>query len=243
MSRAAVLEICAESLESCVAAREGGADRIELCSSLLVGGLTPSHGLLRRALEQSKLPIHVLIRPRSGDFCYSAAETDIIRSDIDDAKVLGASGCVLGALLPDGTVDVEQIKELVAYAAPLEVTFHRAFDHTPNLPEALEQVITSGCHRILTSGGQPKALEGAPMLKKLVEQAAGRIRIAAGGGVTLAAAPLLLKIANLDLHVSFRGMASDPLWNDALQHPQVVAEQVRTMISLMEQEKPPSAPI
>jgi copper homeostasis protein len=234
VSRAVVLEICAESLESCLAARAGGADRIELCSSLLVGGLTPSHGLLRRALEQSGLPIHVLVRPRSGDFCYTEAETEIIRADIDHVKALGGSGCVIGALLPDGTVDVEQIKALVDYAAPLEVTFHRAFDHTPDLHEALEQVIASGCHRVLTSGGQPKALEGAPMLRQLVEQAAGRIRIAAGGGVTLAVAPLLLQIPGLDLHVSFRGMTSDPLWNEGLQHPQVTADQVHTMIKLIE---------
>jgi copper homeostasis protein len=228
-----VLEICAETLESCLAARDGGADRIELCSFLSVGGLTPSHGLLSIALAQSQLPIHVLVRPRPGDFVYSSTEFEIMIRDVEHAKALGAAGCVIGLLLPDGTVDVERTKELVALAGPLEVTFHRAFDHTRDLPAALEQVIACGCRRLLTSGGQPKVSEGAPTLAKLVEQAGGRIRIAAGGGVTLAAAPLLLQYQNLDLHASFRGMVHDPLWSNDVAYPPVSVEDVRKMVALI----------
>jgi copper homeostasis protein len=228
-----VLEICAETLESCMAARDGGADRIELCSSLSVGGLTPSHGLLCNALEQSELPVHVLVRPRAGNFVHSAAEFQIMVGDVEHAKALGAKGCVIGLLLPDGTVDVERTTKLVALAGPLEVTFHRAFDHTPDLSAALEQIIACGCQRLLTSGGQPGASEGAPALAKLVDQATGRIRIAAGGGVTFAAASLLLQCENLDLHVSFRPMVSDPLWSRDVSYPPISTEDVRKMAALI----------
>jgi copper homeostasis protein len=227
-----VVEICAETLESCLAAREGGADRIELCSSLSVGGLTPSHGLLCSAIADSELPIHVLVRPRAGDFIYSPAEFQIMVRDVEHAKALGAKGCVIGLLLAGGTVDVERTRKLIALAAPLEVTFHRAFDHTPDLSAALEQVIACGCQRLLTSGGQPTATSGASMLAHLVEQANGRIRIAAGGGVTLAVAPLLLQCKNLDLHVSFRAMVNDPLWSKDVSFPPISTEDVRRMVAL-----------
>jgi copper homeostasis protein len=150
-----VLEICAETIESCLAARDGGADRIELCSMLSVGGLTPSHGLLSSTLAQSELPIHVLVRPRAGNSIYSAAEFEIMIRDVEHVKSLGAAGVVIGLLLLDGTVDVERTSKLVSVAGPLEVTFPRAFDHTPDLPAALEQVIACGCRRLLTSGGNP----------------------------------------------------------------------------------------
>jgi copper homeostasis protein len=228
-----VLEICAEDLETCVAADRGGADRIELCSSLFVGGLTPSHGLLCSALEKTRLPIHVLVRPRHGDFFYSPSEFAVMARDIRHAIEVGASGVVIGLLQEDGTVDAERTKELVALASPLEVTFHRAFDHTPDLSEALEQVIACGCQRLLTSGGKPTVTEGASVLAQLVDQSAGRIRIAAGGSVTFAAAPLLLQCKNLDLHVSFRVMASDPLWSEDVNHPPVFVEDVRQMAALV----------
>ncbi len=183
MSEHVIFELCAETLEACEAARDGGADRIELCSALSEDGLTPSHGLSRAAVAQSGLPVHVLVRPRTGDFVYSEAEFALLREDVMHARTLGASGVVIGILLRDGRVDIGRTSELVALAAPVEVTFHRAFDLTPELDEALEAVIATGCHRLLTSGGQRTAIEGADTLSRLVSLGAGRIEIAAGGGL------------------------------------------------------------
>jgi copper homeostasis protein len=198
------LEICIESLSAGLAARTGGADRVELCSALVAGGLTPSHALIAAAVEQTGLPVHVLVRPRTGGFVYSSEEFRIIQRDIEHAQNLGAKGCVIGILRPDGSVDVERTRELVQQAAPMQVTFHRAFDRSRNLAESLEQVIEAGCTRILTSGGKPTAGEAAPMLAALVAQSNTRIRIAAGGGVTLASAAELLKLTPIDLHASLR---------------------------------------
>ena len=118
-----VFELCAESVDACLAARDGGAHRIELCTALSEGGLTPSHGLIREAVRKSGMPVHVLLRPRGGDFTYTAAELDVMRADLEHARLLGVSGAVLGILHPDGTVNKEQTGEFVAMAGPLEVTF------------------------------------------------------------------------------------------------------------------------
>src|SRR6202051_590481 len=123
-----VFELCAESVDACLAAGDGGAHRIELCSALSEGGLPPSHGLIREAVRRSGLPVHVLLRPRGGDFVYGATELEVMREDLEHARRLGASGVVLGILHRDGTVDAEKTDEFVAMAGPLEVTFHRAFD-------------------------------------------------------------------------------------------------------------------
>ena len=139
-----IFELCAETIDACLVAREGGAHRIELCSGLSEGGLTPSHGLIREAVERSGLPVHVLVRPRGGNFVYAASEVDVVRRDIQHARELGAAGVVLGILQPDGRVDVEATRALVEWARPMEVTFHRAFDTTPSLPQALEAVIATG---------------------------------------------------------------------------------------------------
>ncbi|MFT4112244.1 copper homeostasis protein CutC [Silvibacterium sp.] len=189
-----VFELCAESVEACVAAEQGGAHRIELCTALAVDGLTPSHGLTRVALDSCSLPIYVLVRPRAGDFVYSEAEFVTMKEDIAHLKAMGAAGFVIGVLHADGTVDKERTRELVELAAPLEVTFHRAFDATPSLEQALEDVIAVGCRRVLTSGGAPDVVTGAPMLAKLVEQAAGRTAIALGGGLRIDDAEWLAKV-------------------------------------------------
>lgn len=183
--RKIVFELCAESIQACLAAREGGADRIELCSALSEGGLTPSHGLIHTAVLRSELPVHVLLRPRGGDFLYTDDEFKLMRDDLVHARTLGVKGFVLGILRADGTVDIERTRELVDLAAPLEVTFHRAFDYTASLEQALEDVIATGCRRILTSGGEPDVLAGATKLAQLVAQAAGRIEIAVGGGLRI----------------------------------------------------------
>lgn len=200
--RKIIFELCAESIQACLAAREGGADRIELCTALSEGGLTPSHGLTRAAVLRSGLPVHVLLRPRSGDFLYTDDEFALMCEDLLHARALGASGFVLGILRADGTVDMERTRELVDLAAPLEITFHRAFDYTVSLDQALEDVINTGCRRILTSGGERDVLAGAERLARLVQLAGGRIEIAAGGGLRIKDAATL---ARTTLAVHFHG--------------------------------------
>jgi len=180
-----IFELCAETIDACLVAREGGAHRIELCSGLSEGGMTPSHGLIQEAVERSGLPVHVLVRPRGGNFVYSAAEVEVMRRDILHVKQLGAAGVVLGILKADGRVDVEATKALVQLARPMEVTFHRAFDATPVLTEALEDVVATGADRILTSGGQRNVVAGSAALAELVQLAEDRVDIAVGGGLRL----------------------------------------------------------
>ena len=198
MTRAITFELCAETLQACLAAREGGADRIELCSALSEDGLTPSHGLIRAAVERCGLPVHVLLRPRCGDFVYSADEFALMREDLMHARELGANGFAFGVLKADGSVDLMRTRELVELAAPLDVTFHRAFDLTPFLDAALEEVIAAGCRRILTSGGEPDLVAGAANLARLVKLAEGRIDIAVGGGLRLSNAASVAR----DTHAS-----------------------------------------
>ncbi|HEX2917043.1 MAG TPA: copper homeostasis protein CutC [Edaphobacter sp.] len=210
--RRITFELCAESLQACLAAGEGGADRIELCSALSEDGLTPSHALIKAAVERSGLPVYVLLRPRAGDFVYDDDDFALIRGDLLHARSLGASGFVVGVLHPDWTVDVERTRELVELAAPLESTFHRAFDLTPSLDRALEDVIAAGCRRILTSGGQKDVVTGSANLKKLVERAAGRIVIAAGGGLRIENAAQVARGSGVsDFHGSLRRRAANPL--------------------------------
>lgn len=183
--RKIVFELCSESIEACVAAEEGGAHRIELCSALALDGLTPSHGMTQLALERCRLPIHVIVRPRAGDFVYSEPEFATMKRDVVHLKTMGVAGVVLGILHANGRVDIERTRALVELAAPLEVTFHRAFDATGSLDQALEDVVSTGCHRVLTSGGALDVVSGAPVLAKLVEQAGGRVQIALGGGLRI----------------------------------------------------------
>jgi copper homeostasis protein len=192
--RKIIFELCAETISACLAAQHGGAARIELCSGLSEGGLTPSHALIGEAIRLGSLPVHVLIRPRGGSYVHSDGEVAVMAEDIRHAKSLGAAGVVLGLLRTDGVVDVEGTRRLVELARPMDVTFHRAFDSTPSLPDALESVIETGCRRVLTSGGQPNALKGADMLAALVAQAAGRIEIAVGGGLRLQNAATLARL-------------------------------------------------
>jgi copper homeostasis protein len=180
-----IFELCAETIEACLMARDGGAHRIELCSGLSEGGITPSHGLIADAVERSGLPVHVLVRPRGGSFVYSPSEVEVMRRDIVHIKQLGAAGVVLGVLQCDGCVDVEKTTALVQLARPMKVTFHRAFDATPSLRQALEDVIATGADRVLTSGGEPNVVAGSGALAELVRLAGERIQIAVGGGLRL----------------------------------------------------------
>lgn len=184
MSYKSKIEICANSVESAVKAQEGGAYRVELCAGIPEGGTTPSFGDIRMArqlLQQTKL--HVIIRPRGGDFLYSHLEQEIMLHDIKVAKQLGVDGVVFGCLTADGNVDVSAMKKLMNAVGDMDVTFHRAFDMCCNPHEALEQIIDLGCSRVLTSGLEANAVNGIPMLKELVKQADDRIIIMPGCGV------------------------------------------------------------
>ena len=176
-------EICANSVASCIAAEEGGADRVELCAGIPEGGTTPSVGMIRQARASIGIGLNVIIRPRGGDFLYSDSEILEMIHDIGAARESGADGLVFGCLLPDGTVDMANMKRLMDAAGDTPVTFHRAFDHSSDPFKALEDIIRLGCTRILTSGCMPTAIEGAPLLAQLVEKSAGRIIIMPGCGV------------------------------------------------------------
>lgn len=179
-----ILEICANSATSCIEAEHGGAARVELCAGIPEGGTTPSYGEIRTALESCSLRVHVIIRPRGGDFLYSPEEIRSMLYDIALVRQVGAHGVVFGCLTPQGDIDTELLRRLVDAAKPdLSVTFHRAFDVCRNPQAALEQLIAAGCDRVLTSGQQPTARQGAPLIRELVHQAAGRIIVMPGCGV------------------------------------------------------------
>jgi copper homeostasis protein len=189
-----LLEISVESVEAALAAERGGADRIELCADLATGGVTPSAELMRAVRERLRVPIFVMIRARGGDFVYSDAEFAAMKAAIGSAKKLGMDGMVLGILRGDRHVDVHRARELVELARPLPTTFHRAFDESAELRQALEDVIRTGAARILTSGGAPNALGGAAMVANLVVSAQGRIVILPGAGIN---ASNIAQVANV----------------------------------------------
>lgn len=204
-------EVCVTSAAAVKAAIDAGADRVELCADLAVGGTTPSAGLIEWAAAAStpQLAVHVLIRPRGGGFVYTAAEASVMHRDIAFAKAAGADGVVIGALTPSGTVDVPLCAGLVAAARPLSVTFHRAIDESSDQAAALEDVLALGVDRLLTSGGAATALDGADVIAAQVRRAAGRLTILAGGGVTeSAAAELVRRTGVTELHFSARANGS-----------------------------------
>jgi copper homeostasis protein len=178
------LEVCVENLSSALIAQENGATGIEFCDNLLQGGTTPSAGAIRKAKELLKIPFHVMIRPRGGDFYYSDVEFQIMKEDICFVKSLGVYGIVLGFLTKDGVIDVQKTRECIQLARPMHITFHRAFDVSKDLLKSLETLIELGVDRILTSGGESSALEGLEVIEELVKQADNRIQILPGGGIT-----------------------------------------------------------
>ena len=177
------IEICAVNLQSALAAQRAGAHRIELCSALDVGGLTPSLGLIRAAVRALEIPVHVLIRPREGDFCYTDLELAIMLDDIQLCKEAGAAGVVVGALNGAGQLDLPKMKAMKAAAEGLELTCHRAFDYTQDASIALEELIKMGFSRVLSSGQSNSAFEGRFLLKALLQQANGRIDVMPGAGI------------------------------------------------------------
>jgi len=183
MKKRIVVEACVDSVASSLAAERGGAARVELCDALFDGGTTPSAGMIAACKKAVSIPVFVMIRPRGGGFVYSDAERDVMRRDIVVARELGADGVVIGGLLPDYTIDIPLVRSLVHEARGMSVTFHRAFDLTPDLTSALESLGAAGVQRVLTSGGAPTAPEGAAVIANLVRQAASRLVVIAGGGV------------------------------------------------------------
>ena len=199
------LEICAGSVESAIAARDGGAKRIELCAALEIGGVTPSAGMIAEARKIEGVALNVIIRPRGGDFLYNEYEVACMEQDIRTCKELGTDGVVIGALTADGDIDTAVCKRLIAAADGMSITFHRAFDMCHDPRKALEELIDLGCDRVLTSGQASTAQAGIPLLKELVEQAAGRIIIMPGCGVSSAnAAAILQATSATEIHASAR---------------------------------------
>ena len=197
-----LVEACVDSVKSALAAEKGGARRVELCDALFDGGTTPSAGMIAACKEVVSIPVFVMIRPRGGGFVYSHAERDVMRRDVVISRELGADGVVIGGLAPNGTVDLALVGMLVDAARGLPVTFHRAFDLTPDLEAALESLAEAGVQRILTAGGAPTAAEGTSTLAKLVRQAGSRIVVMAGGGVREENVRTLVSISGVrEVHV------------------------------------------
>lgn len=205
-----LLEIAANSVASALAAEAGGAARVELCSALEVGGLTPSYATIAIARERLGIPIHVLIRPRTGDFVFDDLECEVMRRDIEACKALGCAGVVIGVLTAAGDLDVLRCRGLMDAARGLSVTFHRAFDFTRDPERALENIIALGCDRVLTSGQAADALAGAPLIRKLVDQSHGRITIMPGGGIDAHNITAIARATDArDFHASAKARVAD----------------------------------
>lgn len=198
-------EVCVDSLAGALAAMEGGADRLELCGPLSLGGITPSLGLVRAVRAHCPLPLMVMIRPHDRDFCYSELELDVMLRDIQALRDEGIAGFVFGALTPDGRIDRSATERLVAASQPFETTFHRAFDEVGDQPAALESLIDLGITRILTSGGVSSAADAVEPLRRLVDQAGPRLIVMPGGGLDEANIAAVRKgTAARELHFSAR---------------------------------------
>lgn len=204
------LEIAANSFASALAAETGGAARVELFSALEIGGLTPSHATIALACERLRIPVHVLIRPRAGDFVFDELECEVMRRDIETCKSLGCAGVVIGALTAEGEVDMPHCRELMQAAHGMSVTFHRAFDFARDAFAALDDVIALGCDRLLTSGQAADALVGAPLIQQLIEHAQGRIIVMPGGGITAGnIAAIATATGAREFHASAKARAPD----------------------------------
>ncbi len=212
MTDQVLIEVCVDSVASAVAAEQGGAARIELCSNLLEGGVTPSAGMIAAVRAAVSIGLHVIIRPRGGDFCYDENEIGIMQRDIATCKNLGADGVVFGILDTEGHVDVDRTRQLVELARPLSVTFHRAFDMSADLFRALEDVRATGAARILTSGGEQDCLQGADVIARLVQSARGHITIMACGGITHnKVASLIERTGVREIHVGLSSTVASPM--------------------------------
>jgi len=251
MANRIILEVCVDSIDSALAADRGGADRIELCSSLLEGGLTPSPGVISTVLGRVSLGVFVMIRPRSGDFCYSNDEFKAMEQDVLTAKQLGADGVVFGILTEDGRVDMDRSQRLVNLARPLKITFHRAFDMSCDLSESLEDLIRLRVDRVLTSGGEQNAELGQSVIANLQRQANDRIILMAGAGITEKNVRQLVAVTGVrEIHASLRSSLPGPMRyrNELIsmgavkgqEYERLVAteETVRSMLAVLSNDKP-----
>lgn len=209
-----ILEVAANSVASALAAQEGGAGRVELCTALELGGLTPSAAQITLARDRLQIPLYVLIRPRAGDFLYSELEVETMWRDIEACAAAGCDGVALGVLDAEGALDMPRCRSLIAAAGPMGVTFHRAFDLARDPSQALEDVIELGCERVLTSGGQVTALDGATQLRALVAQAASRIVVMPGAGLSAAN---IAELATLTMAQEFHASAKQQR-ESSMQH-------------------------
>ena len=216
--RTPLFEICIDSVAGVRAAREARAARVELCAALIEGGITPSIGLVRQAVEAASaaLKVHVIVRPRGGDFLYDEDEVAAMGDDIDAVKSAGADGVVIGLLLADGAIDTGRTARLIERARPMSVTFHRAFDVSRDPLAGLDTLIGLGVDRLLTSGQEPSVLEGAPLIRTLVHRAAGRLVIMPGGDITARnAARILAETGAGELHfAAFEAGTSAMAWRN-----------------------------
>jgi copper homeostasis protein len=235
------LEVIAFDAASCRIAQQAGADRIELCANPMDGGTTPSHGMIRVARTLASIQLFPIIRPRGGNFLYSAEEFEIMKQDVLHCKEVGCDGVVVGLLTSDGKVDVERTTKLVELAYPLGVTFHRAIDHSADMLEALKAIMQCGCERILTSGGMPTAPEGADMIGQLIKAADGSIDIMPGSGIRSTNIAALAKATGARVfHSSARTMtmptesATPPHFHAEAVHATLDGEEVKRMISALE---------
>jgi copper homeostasis protein len=234
------LEVIAFNLESCLLAEANGVSRIELCDNQADGGTTPSYGFIKAARQILSIELYPIIRPRGGDFLYSDAEFNIIKSDVLLCKELGCDGVVIGLLNADGTVDKERTKILTTIAYPMGVTFHRAFDRTNDMFEALEDIIECGCERILTSGQKPTAYDGMNNIKALVQKADNRIIIMPGSGIN---SNNIVEIAqytgSTEFHSSARNFIESkmqffqPTMNEQLMNVHLNAEEVTAILNAL----------
>ncbi len=205
-----LLEICAASLEDCLTAQTGGADRIELNAALALGGLTPSHGLLREARQALRIPIIVMIRPRPAGFCYSASEFVVMQRDVELALANGADGIAFGVLLEDGSIDNARCAQIIKQAEGREAVFHRAFDVTPEPLAALDQLMDLGVTRVMTSGQESNAYNGAANIAHYIRRAARRIQILPAGGINrFTLADVLSRTGCKQVHASLSTMKHD----------------------------------
>ena len=179
-----VKEACVGSYSEAVSAEKRGADRVELCDNLDVGGTTPSYGTIKTTVEKLKIPVFVMIRPRGGNFCYNKNEVEIMKKDIELCKALGVKGIVLGVLTKNDEIDYPLLKELIDLAAPVEVTFHKAIDDLENPVLEIKKLAEIGVKRILSSGTKAKALDGKDILNKMIAEANDDITVIVAGGVT-----------------------------------------------------------
>jgi copper homeostasis protein len=238
------LEIIGFNIESCIAAQEAGADRIELCAGPGEGGTTPSYAFIKAAREKLQIDLYVMIRPRGGDFFYSDEGFEIMKNDAAICKQIGCDGIVTGILTKDGKVDKKRCKELIEFVYPLEATFHRAFDRVADPFKALEDIIELGFERILTSGLKQKAIESTELLSQLIKKSDGRIIIMPGSGVT---AENIISIAQSTGATEFHSSANfseeskmeyiNSQMNESLNHVSVNKEAIKKMVDLLKEHK------